>query len=114
MILNIDISLKVLTALVSVLALVISIVGSRRRELDAQIKGLSDRVTGVERDQQSLAERVSAMPSARELRDLELGLAGIKGTLEGLSATLSGQRDILTRLEMTVRRQEDFLMKADR
>lgn len=83
--------------------------GSRAnaRTLDAHgetLHGLESRMSAVETS-------LKAMPGKDELHQVSISLADMRGDIRAMGASVDGQRQILSRLESVVSRQEDHLMR---
>ena len=70
----------------------------------ARIDSHADRLTGME-------AALRQMPAREDLHRMEVSVTAMAGELKTVSAHLSGQRDIMTRLEAVVGRHEDHLLK---
>lgn len=84
--------------------------GSRAnaRTLDAHgetLHGLDGRLSAVE-------VSLKAMPGKDELHQVSMSLADMRGDIRAMGASVDGQRQILSRLETVVSRQEDHLLRA--
>lgn len=114
MLLDLDITLKLLTSAVSIAALVISLVGSRRREINDRITALTDRLEKAERTGERMNQRMDGLPSKDDIHALELTVTRVASGMEAMNATLAGQREIMVRLEAIVTRHEDHLLEKSR
>ncbi|WP_304616961.1 DUF2730 family protein [Paracoccus sp. (in: a-proteobacteria)] len=84
--------------------------GSRAnaRTLEAHgetLHGLDARLSAVEMS-------MKGMPGKDEMHQLSISLADLRGDIRAMGASVDGQRQILTRLESVVSRQEDHLMRS--
>lgn len=93
--------------LLSLTAMVVAWLRTRRRDLDERIGALGQRVDTLERS-------MHGVPGREDVHSLKLGLSELAGEIRVVGAQLSGQRDILGRLEAVVTRHEDHLLETRR
>ena len=87
------------------------------RKLSGRVSELEDRASEqdkrAERHAQQLvglSQTVNAMPGKDQMHQLELALAGIRGDLREIGATMEGNAKIMARLEDVVTRHEQHLL----
>ena len=76
--------------------------------LEGHGKRLDDhdmRINGMEQSQR-------ALPTSDDLHTLEIAMERLKGEIKTMSAVMSGQSDIMQRLEAIVSRHENHLLKG--
>lgn len=84
--------------------------GVLSKRLDDQASRLeshAERLTGME-------AALRQLPAREDLHRMEVSVTTMTGKLETVAAHLSGQRDIMTRLEAVVSRHEDHLLTTKR
>ncbi|WP_296639161.1 DUF2730 family protein [Roseinatronobacter sp.] len=87
------------------------------RKLSGRVGELEDRVGDQEKRAErhaqqmtGLSQTVNAMPGKDQMHKLELALAGIRGDLSVIGATMEGNAKIMARFESVLTRHEDHLL----
>ena len=109
----IDLSLLMdfVSPLISVVALFIAAVATRKRDVNESIEKLNARMKVLETEHAQLAERVRSLPNQNELHAVQLSLAEQSGTLQKLGAMIDAQNQILANVQGAITRTEDFLIE---
>jgi len=98
----------------SVSALAVAYQRTRRQDVDARFSGLDARLQALEHDNVDLKAVIGSVPRAENLHALQLSLSELHGELRVLGANVSGQTEIMRRLEKTVGRHDDHLLEDRR
>lgn len=106
-----------LSLIVSMIAMIVAVVRTRRQATEERFKLIEGRlVDGSKRmdrhDQRiaSIEQTVKEMPGKDDMHKLELQMARIGGTMERMEAVMEGNQKIMSRLELIVSRHEDHLL----
>lgn len=105
-----DIALKAGTLLLSVGAMIVAIIRTRRVDTDRRFGKSEEKLTDLDRRVQRVEDGFGGLPTRDEMHNIALQLASVHGQLEVLSTRMRGHNDLLTRLERTTLRHEDHLM----
>lgn len=97
----------VLLAMIGWLRVRWSALDKRVDDQATRIDSHGDRLTGVE-------AALRQLPAREDLHRMEVSVTSMAGKMETVAAHLSGQRDIMTRLEAVVSRHEDHLLATKR
>lgn len=110
----IDIGLKSASFILSIAAVVFTWVRTRGKAVDGRLHEGSKRMDSLEARIARLEQTVHDMPGRDETHRLELRLTEMAGSMSAMSASMSGQNEILARLERVVTRHEDHLLEGGR
>jgi hypothetical protein len=102
--------LQVLPILISLAALIVAVIRTRRSEVDTRFKSGSDRMDAHERRLQSVEQTVTGMPSREDVHRIDLNIERMNGALDRMGAVMEGNGKIMERLEIIVTRHEDHLL----
>jgi len=110
----IDIGVKLGSLAFSLLAMIVAFWRSTAR-------GVYARFELADRERQVLARRVDALdaalgglPGRDDLHGIQIHLSELRGDLKTMTAVLGGQGEILRRVEATMTRHEEHLLKGER
>ncbi|MFI0477419.1 DUF2730 family protein [Paracoccus jiaweipingae] len=98
-----------------VLTLVTALVGWFRMRHAAIDKRIDTTVERLDRHENRLAgaeQTLQQLPGKDDMHALSLALSEIRGDMREMRAAFDGQRQIMSRIESVVSRQEDHLMKG--
>lgn len=107
----IKVTLDGVALIMSIGAVFIAVMRTRKTEVDDRFKTGSDRMDRHEHRIAKIENAVAALPGREELHLMELGLTRVQGQLERIEATMGANRDTMTSLNETIRRVEDYLLK---
>lgn len=110
----IDTGLKLANFALSIAAIAFAYVRTRRKDVDGRLHEGSKRMDSQEARIARLEQTVHDMPGRDETHRLELRLTEMAGSMNAMSASMSGQNEILARLERVVTRHEDHLLEGGR
>lgn len=109
--LTLDLILRALPIGMSAGAMLFAWMAGRRKDVDERIGGHDRRLVELERSKERMEQRIEATPSKDDVHGLELTLTRLAAGMETVSVTLAGQREITDRVERTLGRVEDHLLK---
>ena len=111
-----DLALKVATLGLSVGAMLVAVIRTRRKDVDGRLERANERFTeGARRMDRidgrltNLETTVEAMPGKDDVHSLQMTLAEMRGDLKAQNATLLAMAESLKRTESIVTRHEDHL-----
>lgn len=103
-------TVALLSALIGLGTTIWNILMSGSRANGKRIETLEGDVGALKGDLHSLEQTVSNMPGKDELHQVRLTLVEMAGKMDVISAHMSGQKDVMKRLETIVTRHEDHLL----
>jgi hypothetical protein len=107
-----DVALRSIPILVSLITIVVVFFKTRRKDFDDAIEKNSKRVDAQEIRILSLEQTVASMPEKDDMHRMELAMEKITGKLDVVATHMSGQKDVMKRLENVVTRHEDHLLSG--
>lgn len=105
-----DVILRTMPILISLAAMLVAVVRTRRSEVDERFKVGADRMDRHESRLQTLEQTVNHLPSTQDVHKIQLSIAEMTGLLGRMEATMEGNAKIMQRLETIVSRHEDHLL----
>lgn len=109
-------TLKTLLAVASFVGACISsvytFIATRTKKTDARIEKVEKAQEASDKRLTAVERNVEALPSKEDIHQLDLLLVGIRGELDAIRQMISGQSEIVLRLERVVLRHEDHLLDA--
>lgn len=84
----------------------------RHAAIDKSIKDCGARLDRHDVRIMAAEQTLKGMPGKDEMHALGLAISDLKGSIQTMGASVEGQRQILMRVENTVSRQEDHLMRG--
>lgn len=121
MLIDVDLLMKMVALAISAGAFAMSLIAIRRKAVDREIAQTAEaltkqdaRIAVVERQVGSIQQTVDHLPGKSEIHQLEITLTRISGQMDTMSEAMSGQREIMARLEAIVSRHEDHLLEGKR
>lgn len=93
-----------------IVTLVVTVIGwvqLRWRALSDRLESHSTRIVGLE-------AAIRNLPGRDELHRMEISVTQMTGEMKAVSALMSGQRDLMARMEAVVARHEDHLLNPKR
>ncbi|WP_315900651.1 DUF2730 family protein [Mameliella alba] len=105
-----DMALKAIPILLSLTAMIVAVIRTRRSEVDERFKAGSDRMDRHEIRIARLEQTVSGLPSKDDVHNIQLSIAEMTGSLGRMEAVMEGNAKIMQRLETIVSRHEDHLL----
>lgn len=105
-----DLGLKVAPILISIGAIVLAFIRTRRDQVDERFKLGGDRMDRHESRIQSLEQTVAGMPAKEDLHGLELKISTMTGAIQRIEATVASNRDTFDRFVTTMDRVENYLL----
>lgn len=93
----------VFSVLMSAASLVVSWWRGQSKEVDRRVAAAESRIGALEKI-------THEAPSRTEVHGIQLAMAEMSGSLRVISAQMSGQSEILRRVELVVGRHEDHLL----
>ncbi|MBP0483958.1 DUF2730 family protein [Sagittula salina] len=83
---------------------------TRSKDVDGRIDAVDDRCSRHERRIDRLETTVDNLPAKKDLHEIQLGVASLRGDLERIDATLIANRDGVQRLMTVTERLETYLL----
>ncbi|HET7410087.1 MAG TPA: DUF2730 family protein [Paracoccaceae bacterium] len=108
-----DVGLKVGTLILSVGAMLVAWIRTRRVDVDRRFEKVVDNLVDFDRRVQRLEDGRAALPTKEEVNALLIQLTALHGKLDVLSTRMDGQSEILTRLDRVTTRHEDHLLQTN-
>lgn len=105
-----DVLLRTMPILISLAAMLVAVIRTRRSEVDERFKLGSDRMDRHEMRLQTLEQTVNGLPSKEDVHRIQLSIAEMTGSLGRMEAVMEGNAKIMQRLETIVSRHEDHLL----
>lgn len=100
-----------------IITVLIAIIGWIRVRWGALSKRGDDQADRLDRQESrivAIETALRAMPSREDLHRIEISVAAMAGDLKVATALLSGQKDVMQRVEAVVARHEDHLLTTTR
>lgn len=85
---------------------------TRRRDVDGRMDRQAERIAGVDHRLTSLEQTVGGLPGQADLHQIALQLREMSGDMKAMGAQLQGQTDMLRRMDRTVDRHEEHMLKG--
>lgn len=104
--------LKLAPIVLSVAAMVMAWIGTRRKDVDQRFKDGSKRMDRHEGRIASLEQTIQSMPEKDDIHSLQLQMAEMNGSLMQMTAVMEGNAKVMKRLETVVTRHEDHLLEG--
>ena len=98
--------------LVSAFGSLITWMRLRNEAQNKRLEGQSARLDRHDARLSAVEQTLQTLPASQDLHRVELALERIGGDMREMRASMSGQQQIMVRLESVVTRQEDHLMKG--
>lgn len=111
---DIDISLKILSFLLSLGAIFYAFFANRRKDVDHRFGEGTRRMDRHEKRLQAMEQTVSSMPGKDDMHNLQLEAVKQTGALAEMRAVMEGNQKIMIRLEAIVSRHEEHLLDGAR
>ena len=105
-----DFLIKVATILLSLVALVLSLVASRKKQIDARFKEGRDRMDRQATRIVQLEAAVKTLPEKEDIHRLQLELTRMAGSMAEIKQMMAGNDALFTRMESVVARHEQYLL----
>lgn len=102
--------LQILPILISLAAMVVAVIRTRRSAVDDRFKAGADRMDRHELRLQTVEQTVTGMPSREDVHRIDLNIERMNGALDRMGAVMEGNGKIMERLELIVTRHEDHLL----
>jgi len=106
-----------MSVVLAVITMVFTWIRTRRQDFEKSIQGVMDRITAATDRQDRMEARLArteqtltGMPAKDDIYQLQLSLVEMKGDLRAMQATMSGNNQIMGRLEAIVSRHEEHLL----
>lgn len=96
-----------------VVTVVLAIIGwsrARWKAVDTRADALTARLDRHDQRLTAAEQAINGMPGKEDMHGLQLALMEVRGEIRSMAAGMSGQTDLLRRLEKVVDRQENHLM----
>ena len=103
-------TVALLSALIGLGTTIWNLLMSGSRANSKRIDALELSTTNLKADLEKLEQTVSAMPGKDEIHQVRLTLVEMAGKMDVISAHMSGQKDVMKRLETIVTRHEEHLL----
>lgn len=100
-----------ISTIANMLLLLWNIFSSPSRKNGARLDALTAGLAAVEQRVSVIDQVQRALPSKDDMHELEISMTGLRGELARMGEKLAGHVAIMSRLEATVSRHEDHLMK---
>lgn len=100
-----------ISTIANMLLLLWNIFSGPSRKNGARLDALSANVAAVEQRVSVIDQLQRALPSKDDMHELEITMTGLRGELATMTERLAGHASIMNRLEASVARHEDHLMK---
>ncbi|WP_313350521.1 DUF2730 family protein [Paracoccus sp. (in: a-proteobacteria)] len=111
---NIGFDLTVTVGVIVTVALaVVGWIQQRSKTIDKRIDGCHGRIDRHENRLTAVESSLRELPGKEDLHGLSLSMAEMRGDMRELRASMDGHRQILSRVESVVSRQEDHLMRKN-
>lgn len=83
----------------------------RHTAIDKRIDDCGKRLDRHDQRIMAAEQTLTTMPGKDDIHSLSIAIATLQGDIRAMNVSVDGQRQILTRLENVVSRQEDHLMR---
>lgn len=100
-----------ISTVANMLLLLWNIFSGPSRKNGERLDAVASTMSNVERRVSAIEQSQHALPSKDDMHELEITMTGLRGELATMSEKLAGHVAIMNRLEATVARHEDHLMK---
>ena len=108
----IDLGLKLAAIVISIAAMIVAWVRTRREDVDRRFEGTHTKLIDHDRRIQRLEDTGQSLPTKDELHAISLQLAALNGTIGVIHSDLAGHGRMLSRVENVVGRHEAHLLKT--
>lgn len=108
---NFDLTVTI-GVIVTVALAVIGWFQMRGKDVDRRIGACDDRLDRHDQRIMAAEQTLKSMPGKDDIHSLSISMAQMQGDIRAMGASVEGQRQILTRLENVVSRQEDHLLRG--
>ena len=105
-----DLWLKIASSAVSLIALAVAFVATRRKAINDRLEAGSKRMDGYDLAIQSMQAQINNMPGKDDIHRLELMVARMSGDLREMRAGVEANHELLNRFTRIVERQEEHLL----
>ena len=103
-----------LSFLLSVATLIYAWWRTRSQHLEDKIGASSARLDRHDARINSIEQTVQGLPAQRDIHQLQLTLAEVRGEMREMRASMEGSNKIMSRVESIVSRHEDHLLEGAR
>lgn len=111
---NLVLWIAAISTLISFSSVIWSIFSGPSKRNASKLDGHSERLDDHELRLSGIEQTQRAMPTAKDMHELELAMERLKGELKTNSAVMAGHSAIMERLEVIVSRHENHLLDNSR
>jgi hypothetical protein len=108
----IDIALKVIPIIISLVTIVVVFFKTQRKDFDDAITEQAKRTDAQDIRIQTLEHTIASMPEKDDMHRMELAMEKMAGKLDVVATHMSGQKDVMKRVEIAVSRHEEHLLSG--
>lgn len=109
---NVDLILKALSLALPILGAGYTWFATRRKDIDVRLDAGSKRMDQHDLEIQSLQQTVASLPAKEDVHRIELAMMEMTGELKTIGAHISGQREVMRRIETINARHEEHLING--